>query len=120
MAEGERVIDFDALMMRGLLLFVGVVACCFFLQRLRWKLAKHLSWLRLGFYPSAGSMGNALQQLQVFAQPETRYLVAEKLVESAEDDEEGGPEDPKRDLLRQARRIQRGQQVGRLRVRFRP
>ncbi len=112
-------IDLDALMMRGLLLFVVFVACCFGLQRLRRRLAKRLRWLGLGFYPSGASMGNALQQLQVFAQPETRHFVAEKLEEPAEDDEQGGPEDPKRDLLRQARRIQRGEEVRRLRVRIR-
>jgi hypothetical protein len=59
-------------------------------------------------------MGNALHSLQAIAEPQVRYVVAEELEEEAEDEDAGGPDDPTTHLLRQARRIRRGEVVERL------
>lgn len=104
----------DALISLGLWMFLCFVGLVFFLQRLRWKLGGRS---RFGFYPSAGSLGNALQQLQVMAQPEVRYVLAEKLEEEADEDGSGDPDhpvDPVAHLHRQAARIRRGEEVDRI------
>ncbi len=63
---------------------------------------------RIGFFPSGAALGNALQVLQVFAQPHVRHQVTQHLEEETEEDDEGGPEDPVAHLLGQAKKIQRG------------
>ncbi len=67
---------------------------------------------RIGFFPTGASLGNALQVLQVFAQPHVRHQVMQQLEEKTEEDDEGGPEDPVAHLLGQARKIQRGMLKG--------
>ena len=63
---------------------------------------------RIGFFPTGASLGNALQVLHVFAQPHVKHQVVQQLEETAEDDDEGGPDDPVAHLLGQAKKIQRG------------
>lgn len=60
----------------------------FLLGRLRWRPN------RRRFRPSYNSLGNALQVLQVIAQPQIEYTLEEKLKEKSEEDDEGGPDDP--------------------------
>ena len=62
---------------------------------------------------SAVAIGNALQNLQAFVQPQVRYVLQEQLQEEAneEDDE---TKDPREHLLRQARRLQRGEDIEQL------
>ncbi len=74
---------------------------------------------QLGFYPSGAALGNALQQLQVMAEPRVAYVVEEKLDEEADEDGEGGPDDPVRHLHRQAARIRRGERLERWTALFR-
>jgi hypothetical protein len=62
------------------------------------------------------SLGNALQQLQVLAEPRVAYVVEEKLDEETNEDEESGPDDPVRHLHRQAARIRRGERLDQLTV----
>lgn len=69
-------------------------------------------------YRGGAALGNALQNLQVFVQPRAEHVIAELLEEPAQDDDETGPKDPRAHLLRQARRIQRGEMVGQLTVRL--
>jgi hypothetical protein len=44
------------------------------------------------------------------------YVIEEKLDEEADEDDEGGPDDPTRHLYRQAARIRRGERLDRLTV----
>jgi hypothetical protein len=44
------------------------------------------------------------------------YVIEEKLDEKADEDDEGGPDDPTRHLHRQAARIRRGERLDRLTV----
>jgi|UPI00047DE45B hypothetical protein len=83
----------------------------------------HLRWLwrrrkrqgnHSGFYPRGAALGNALHQLQAIAEPQTKYVIEEKLDEEGEEDYDGGPDDPVRHLHRQAKKIRRGEPLERL------
>jgi hypothetical protein len=94
----------------GFMCFVGIV---FVYQRLRWHHRRRRGQPG-GFYPRGTTLGNALQQLQIMAEPQNRHVIAEKFEEEAEDEESGGPHDPVRHLHRQAAKIRRGEKVERL------
>lgn len=106
--------DLDRLLLSGFYGLVCFVGGAFFYQRWLWRRRKRMGRRRLGFYPSGASLGNALHQLQVIAQPQVEHVVAEKLNEEAAEDDAGGPDDPIRHLHRQAARIRRGETVGQL------
>jgi hypothetical protein len=62
---------------------------------------------RFGFFPTYTSVGNAFQQLQMLAEPQTGYVIEEKAVDEAEEDEDGEPED-EANLMYQLRQIRNG------------
>ncbi len=93
----------------GLLLIFGMGVC--FVQRALWRLKKRTGKGRPGFYPSGAALGNALQAIQVLAQPHVKYVIEEKLEEPTDADDESGPLHPTAHLMRQARRIRNGDQV---------
>ena len=96
----------------GLVLILWV--CGISLQRAFWHWRKKAGKSKLGFYPSGGSMGNALQTLQAILEPQVQHVIEERLEEPAEDDDEAGPKDPTEHLMWQGRRIRRGDTVERL------
>ena len=102
----------------ALLCVMCFVTCAFFFQRFRWHLRKRLGKKRLGFYPTSASLGNALQTLQIFAEPRVEHVLEEKLDEDVDDDEAGGSDDPAEHLQRQAARIRKGKQLGHLTARI--
>ena len=108
--------DFGQLYAIFLMAFFALVVIIFFLQRLRCKIRKLLGKAHLGFYPTAASMGNALQALQVFVEPNIQQIVEEKLDEATDEDDEAGPDDPTAHLNRQLRKIRRGEPVDDLRI----
>ncbi len=108
--------DLNFLLLTSLYAFLCFIGCVFFYQRWRWRQRKRLGRSRLGFYPSTASLGNALHQLQVLAEPQVAYVIEEKLDEEADEDDEGGPDDPVRHLHRQAAIIRRGERLDRLTV----
>jgi hypothetical protein len=63
---------------------------------------------------SRAALANALHQLQRIAEPQTRYVIEERLKEEVDEDGEGGPDDPTRHLHRQARKIRRGDTLDKL------
>lgn len=63
-------------------------------------------------------LGNALQTMHMFVDPGVRYVIAKKLEEPSEDDDEDDLADPAIHLERQLRRIRRGEQIGRLTIRM--
>ena len=111
-------LNLDVMLLGGLYFFSAFFAIAFFFQRYRWRRRKRQgkSW---GFYPSSASLGNALQELSVMAQPQVEHVLEEKLNEDAEDDSEGGPENPVAHLHRQAAKIRRGEKLDRLTARRR-
>ena len=108
--------DLDFLLLTSLYAFLCFIGCVFFYQRWRWRQQKRSGRSRLGFYPSTASLGNALHQLHAMAEPQVAYVIEEKLDEEADEDDEGGPDDPVRHLHRQAARIRRGERLDRLTV----
>lgn len=108
--------NLDSLLLASLYAFSCFFCCFFCFQRWRWRRPKRLGRSRLGFYPSTASLGNALHQLHAMAEPQVAYVIEEKLDEEADEDDEGGPDDPVRHLHRQAAKIRRGEKVDRLTV----
>jgi hypothetical protein len=101
---------------RALYVFVLVCGVLFYLRRFLWRLRKGQGRRHLGFCPTYTSAGNALQALQVMAQPRAEHVLAEKFDDEADDDDEGDPDHPGKHLHRQLRRIRRGEKVERLTV----
>lgn len=75
-----------------------------------------LAWLRRGrgFRPGSTSLGNALQTLQVYVEPRVQHVIQERLEEEAEEEVDGDSVDPATHIKRQAERIRRGEEVGRI------
>jgi hypothetical protein len=91
----------------------GVV---FLLLRLRYR-SRMRRGKRPGFYPGVGALGNALHTLQITAVPQIKYVMEEKEDDHAEDADSGDSEDEatmRKHILRQAKRIRRGQHIGAL------
>ena len=110
----------DLMLLGGLYIFSAFAAIAFFFQRYRWRRRKRKGRNNWGFYPSSASMGNALQQLSVMAQPQVEYDLEEKAKDEAEEDDDGGPDDPTAHLHRQAAKIRRGEKPDPLTARCRP
>jgi hypothetical protein len=108
--------DFALGYVRGLYAFVLLCCVLFGLRRFLWRRTKRQGRRNLGFCPTYTSAGNALQALQVMAQPRAGYVLTEKFDDTADDDDEGGPDTPDKHLHRQLRRIRRGEKVERLTV----
>ncbi|HXE06464.1 MAG TPA: hypothetical protein VN612_01125 [Acidobacteriaceae bacterium] len=96
----------------GLAFFAVVAIAC--LQHLRWRWRTRHRKKTRGRYRGGAALGNALQTLQAFAQPRAEHVVAELLKEPTDEDDETGPKDPTAHLLRQAKRIQKGEKVDQL------
>jgi hypothetical protein len=107
-------LSLDILLLRGLFCFAALVTIAFFFQRYRWRRRKGKGKSNWGFYPSAASMGNALQELSVLAQPQVEHILEEKQSEDTEEEDESGPKDPTVHLHRQATKLRRGQKVDQL------
>ncbi len=110
----------DMMLLAALYCFAVFVAIAFFYQRYRWRRRKSRGKSKWGFYPGTASMGNALHQLSVIAQPQLEYVLEEKLSEDSEEDDEGAPKDPTAHLHRQAAKLRRGEKLDRLTAVRRP
>lgn len=95
------------------LAFLAVMAA-FCLRYLLWRWRTKDQKSTRGRYRGGAALGNALQTLQEFAQPRAEHVVIEMLREAADEDDEADPKDPAVHLLRQAKRIQKGEEVDRL------
>jgi hypothetical protein len=98
---------------------VVVLLWTFYLKRAWWKLRRRTKPEYAGFCPSSSSLGNAFHSLQTFTRPTIAHVLQEKYDEDMEDDGDGGPDDPTRQLNRQLKRIRRGERVDILTVRLR-
>jgi hypothetical protein len=97
---------------------VVVLLSIFYFKRVRWRSKRRSGRRDLGFYPRSLSLGNAMQNLQVFTRPTVAYVLEEKYDEDAEEDDDGGPDDPTAHLKRQLKRIRRGESIDTLTVRL--
>jgi hypothetical protein len=108
--------DFALGFVRGIYTFTFLCCVVFCLRRFLWRWRKRRGKRNLGFYPTYTSAGNALQALQVMAQPRAEYVLEEKFEDEADRDDEGEEESPEKHLHRQLRRIRRGERVERLTI----
>jgi len=112
--------DFALNFLRGYFAFISlfIFSCwaLFCVRRFLWSWRKRQGKRNLGFFPTYTSAGNALQALQAIAQPRVEHVLAEKFDDEADDDDEGEPDSPEKQLHRQLRRIRRGEKVERLTV----
>jgi hypothetical protein len=97
---------------------VVVLLSLFYIKRVRWRGKRRSGRRNLGFYPSFLLLGNAMQNLQVFTRPTVAYVLEEKYDEDADEDDDGGPDDPTEHLSRQLKRIRRGESIDTLTVRL--
>jgi hypothetical protein len=106
--------DFATDLARGFYTFLALYILAFwlvfFLRRCLWR----RKGSKRRFLPTYTSAGNAFQALQVMVQPQVENVLSEKLDEESEDDEDGDPFDPEKNLQRQLKRIRRGERVDRL------
>lgn len=87
-------------------------------RRAAWRRKKRQRKGNPGFCPSASSLGNALQLMQMFHRPSVAYVLATKLDEEVEDEDAGGPEKLAKQLSRQLRQIRRGERIDTLVLRL--
>jgi hypothetical protein len=102
-------------MLFGIVLCFVLFTIVVYAQRARWRRDQRRG-RPARFYPTTMMIGLALQNLQVFAQPEVHHTIEEKYADEAEEDDEGDPADPQKVLKRQLRRIRNGERVERLLV----
>ena len=95
---------------------VVVLLGAFYFKRARWRRRRRTKQESPGFCPSTSSLGNAFHSLQIFTRPTIAHVLEEKHDEDMEDDGDGGPDDPTRQLNRQLKRIRRGERVDTLTV----
>jgi hypothetical protein len=100
--------------------FLAIVSILayYVLRRAVWRQGKRLGWKSLGYYPSSLALGMALQFMQVFHRPSTAYVLEARQNEDVEEDDEGDPENLRKQLHRQLRRIRRGEPVDQLVLRL--
>jgi hypothetical protein len=103
-------------MLSGIALLFALVV---YIRRARWRQSQRRG-KRIRFYPTTMMIGLALQNLQVFAQPEVDHTIQEKYADAAEEDDEGDPDDPQKVLERQLQRIRNGETVDPLQVPLSP
>jgi hypothetical protein len=92
---------------RGLVVFLLLAVCAFYIQRALWRENRRSGGNRFGFFPTYTSFGNAFQQLQMLAEPQTEHVIQEKAIDGAEEDDDGEPED-EANLMHQFRQIRNG------------
>jgi hypothetical protein len=99
-------------------LAIIVILLHYSLRRFLWRRGKRLGKSNLGFYSTSFALGMALQFMQVYWRPSVSYVLEEKQDEEADEDDNGDPENLKKQLDRQLKRIRRGEPVDRLVLRL--
>lgn len=79
--------------LRGLVILVLLCICAFYVQRVLWRLSRRRGINRFRFFPTYASAGNALQNLQMLAEPQIENVIQEKSKDEVDDGDDGEPED---------------------------
>jgi hypothetical protein len=82
--------------LQAVLWIAGILLGLFLLDRLfTWMESRGwLYWRKK--HGSPGAVGNALLNVQAVFEPEKRHMAEERRAERAEEDDEGGPDDPEK------------------------
>lgn len=99
-------------------LAILLILAYYYLSRATWGRKRKAG--RSRFSPSSEGLGTVLLGLTLIYRPRIQYAVQaqQRQVEDADEDDNGDPDTPTRHLLRQLRRIRRGEAVERLTVRL--
>lgn len=109
--------DLVAAVLGGSILFFFLFTVfAFHFQRLRWKRRKRLGKKELGFCPTFSSLGNALQAVNRFAQPQAKIVMQVQDEAEDPDDEEIPAKTGPEHLHRQLQRVRNGDDAGKLTV----
>ena len=92
-------------------LAIGVILLHYCFLRLRWRLNRRLGRINSGFCPSASALGLAFLFTQVFYRPSVSNVVEIMQTEDAVEDDDGDPENLRKQLDRQLKKIRRGEPV---------
>jgi hypothetical protein len=88
------------------------------IQRLEWVRGTRTGRRLFGVQPSAVGLGMAFLFLQTFWRPSLSHAIVAREKADVEEDDEGDPETPAKQLSRQLKRIRRGEVVERLVLRL--
>lgn len=100
--------------------FVAIAAIlgCYLLRRVRWLRNPRTGKPLFGIQASAVGLGMAFLFLQMFWRPSLSHAIEVRERVDVEEDDEGDPETPEKQLSRQLKRIRRGEVVERLVLRM--
>jgi len=109
-----------ALAMSSPFLAILVILAYYYLFRVPWGRKRKAGRCRSRFFPSSEGLGTVLLGLTLIYRPRILYAVEaqRRQVENVDEDDNGDPDTPTRHLMRQLRRIRRGEAVESLTVRL--
>jgi len=109
-----------ALAMSSPFLAILLILAYYYLFRVPWRRKRKAGRSRSRFSPSSEGLGTVLLGLTLIYRPRIQYAVEaqQRQVEDADEDDNGDPDSPTRHLMRQLRRIRRGEPVESLTVRL--
>jgi hypothetical protein len=92
-------------------LAIAALLVYYYLQRQPWMRTTRVGKRLFGIQPSAVGLGMAFLFLQAFWRPSVSHSIEIRQQADVEEDDEGEPETPTKELNRQLRRIRRGESV---------
>jgi hypothetical protein len=100
--------------------FVAIAAILglYLLRRARWLRNPRTGKPLFGIQPSAVGLGMAFLFLQMFWRPSLSHAIEAREKVDVEEDDDGDPDTPEKQLSRQLKRIRRGEVVERLVLRM--
>lgn len=99
-------------------LAIAAILGCYLLRRVQWVRTTRTGRRLFGIQPSAVGLGMAFLFLQTFWQPSLSHAIEAREKVDVDEDDEGEPETPEKELNRQLKRIRRGEAVDRLVLRL--
>ena len=109
-----------ALAMGSPFLAILLILAYYYIFRVRWGRKRKTGRRVWRFFPSSEGLGTVLLGLTLIYRPRILYAVEalQRQVEDADEDDNGDPDSPKKHLMRQLRRIRRGEDVDVLSLRL--
>ncbi len=99
-------------------LAITAILSLYLIRRVSWVRTTRTGRKLFGVQPSAVGLGMAFLFLQTFWQPSLCHAIEAREKVDMEEDDEGDPETPEKQLNRQLKRIRRGEAVDRLVLRL--
>lgn len=105
---------FDLFLFAAPFLAIAVILVYFCWLRLRWRMHQRRGKKKPVFRPSTAALGIALQFLQAIYRPSVAHVIEVKQLDETNDDDDGDPDHPVRQIDQQLKHIRRGEPVDRL------